>query len=274
MSKDQVKITVCRSETGKEYYVAQFSDPSELAIVYQMRSVKHHNVLVMHLFGEWGRLDKSRYHGLAHAFMVGDSLPFSMFPSSSDLKSILALHSQDLPQGVDGDYLDQACSKARDAISLQWGIKFNPLIRNNAGRLLGLYPQCGFKRIVRFTREAFSKIVTTTIPRKASKARVNWETVQGYIRIALYYDSIRLANKWTLDKEKYVSLDAPVNPHNKDGVTYEEVTPSPTPEIPPSVPDISCRYKDPVRQYIAKNPEKGAAESQRLLEQQGHCYQW
>ena len=84
-----------------------------------MRPFNHHKVLVIHLFGDLGRSDQSFYNGNAHAFMAGDSLPFKMFPTSSDLKSVLSIHSQELPQGVDGDYLHQACSRARLVIALQ-----------------------------------------------------------------------------------------------------------------------------------------------------------
>ena len=272
MGKDQVKMTVCRNEAGKEYWVAKFADLPGCATVFQMRTINHHNVFVMHLFGSWGRLNKSRYHGLAHAFMVGDSLPSTMFPSSSDLKSILAVHSQELPQGVDGDYLDQVCSRARDAISLQWGIKFNPLIRNTVRRVAKQYPQCSLQDIVSFTREALFELVTTTIRRKAKRGNVLWEQVQGYIKEVLYWDSIRLVNSWTVGNEKYESLDALVCSENENGFTYAEITPTPAPYIPPSVPDISQRYKDPAMRYITENPEKGAAECQRLLAGQGYHY--
>lgn len=256
MTKDEIQMTVCRNEAGKEYYVARFSDPPGLAIVLQVRTIGKNNWFLMHMFGDFGRSDESFWHGFVHGFMLSDSLlSLEMFDTPDSLKGAVVVHSEELPEDVDGAYLDQACSKARLAIPLQWGIKFHPLICRMIVDKAKLYPGYDRKEVAQCVLEAFFHIVRN----KVQKCK-NWETLAGFIEKTLSRDASGLLKKQCGQESKwqYSDLDQP-----------EDVLIAPFPFID-GLAEFSKLLDKHTHRFIAEHMEKDGVEIHKMLKSNGN----
>jgi hypothetical protein len=249
-------MTVCRNEAGKEYYVARFNDQPRLAIILQVRTIGKNNWFLMHMFGDFGRSDESFWHGFVHGFMLSDSLlSLEMFYTPDSLKGAVVVHSEELPEDVDGAYLDQACSKARLAIPLQWGIKFDPLIRKTIRHYAKQYPDSDPRDVSTYVLEAFFNIVRN----KVQKCK-NWEAMAGFIETTLWRDVSRLL------KNQCGKQGGPIS-FNLDQL--EDMPEAPYPFID-GLAEFSKLLDDPTYRFIAEHMEKSGVKIHEMLRHNGN----
>lgn len=255
MTKDEIQMTVYRNRADREYYVGRFTDWPGSAIIFQIRTIEKNNWFLMHLFGDFGRNDESFWHGFVHGFMVSDSLlSLEMFYTPDSLKGAVVVHSGELPENVDGDYLDEVCSRARDAISLQWGIKFHPLIRRTIKDKVECYPEYDPKEVSQCVLETFFHIVRN----KVQKCK-NWEALAGFIKKTLQRDVSRLLQK------QFGKQGGLMHP-NLGQLEDEPETPYPFID---GLAEFSKLLDDPNHRFVAQNMEKDGVEIYKMLKGNG-----
>jgi protein-tyrosine-phosphatase len=207
------------------------------------------------MFGDFGRSDESFWHGFVHAFILSDSLlSLEMFYTPDSLKGAVLVHSEELPEDVDGTYLDQVCSKTRLAIPLQWGIKFHPLIGKTIKHYTKQYPDYDPKDVGTYVLEAFFNIVRN----KVQKCK-NPEALAGFIEITLLRDANSLLKK---------QCGKQAGPIHFTLDQLEDLPEAPYPFID-GLAEFSKMLDDPIHRFVAEHMEKSGVKIHEMIKSNG-----